>query len=145
MSQENVEIVRQAFDAFARGDLDAAYSFAHPEIEFHTYADSPEAGVYRGREAVREYNEELFAQFESLRIEVEEFVDAGDHVIVVSTQHAVPKGGRQEIDAHLAELWTVRDKLLAERRSYSTGNRPSKPRACRSSPLPNISRRTSKV
>jgi hypothetical protein len=38
----------------------------------------------------------------------------------VSTQHAVPKGGRQEIDVHMAELWTVRDNLLAERHSYST-------------------------
>ena len=120
MSPENVEIVRRAFDAYVRGDLDTAYSYLHPEIEFHTYADSPQAGVYRGRDAVREYNEDLFAQFESLRVEVEEFVDAGDHVIVVSTQHAVPKGGRQEIDVHMAELWTVRDKLIAERHSYST-------------------------
>jgi ketosteroid isomerase-like protein len=120
MSQENVEIVRQAFEAYVGGDLDAAYSYLHPEIEFHTYADSPQAGVYRGRGAVREYNEELFGQFESLRIELEEFIDAGDHVIVVSTQHAVPKGGRQEIDVHMAELWTVRDKLVAERHSYST-------------------------
>jgi hypothetical protein len=32
----------------------------------------------------------------------------------------VPKGGRQEIDVHMAELWTVRDKLITERHSYST-------------------------
>ncbi len=120
MSEENVEIVRRAFEAYGRGDLDAAYSYLHPEVEFHTYADSPQAGIYRGRDAVREYNGDLFAQFESLRIEVEEFVDAGDRVIVVSTQHAVPKGGRQEIDVQMVELWTVRDKLLAERHSYST-------------------------
>ena len=120
MSQENVEIVRRAFEAYVRGDLDDAYSYLHPEIEFHTYADSPQAGVYRGRDAVREYNDDLFGQFESLRVEAEEFVDAGDHVIVVSTQHAVPKGGRQEIDVRMAELWTVRDELIVERHSYST-------------------------
>ena len=120
MSQENVEIVRRGFEAYVRGDLDDAYSYLHPEIEFHTYADSPQAGVYRGRDAVREYNDDLFGQFESLRVEAEEFVDAGDHVIVVSTQHAVPKGGRQEIDVRMAELWTVRDELIVERHSYST-------------------------
>ena len=120
MSQENVEIVRRAYEAYVRGDLDAAYSCLHPEIEFHTYVDSPQAGVYRGREAVREYNDDLFAQFESLRVEVEEFVDAGDHVIVVSTQHAVPKGGRKEIGVHMIELWTVRDKVITERHSYAT-------------------------
>ena len=31
MSQENVEIVRRAFEAYVRGDLDAAYSYLDPE------------------------------------------------------------------------------------------------------------------
>ncbi len=121
MSQENVEIVRASYEAVNRGDNDAAYSFVHPEIEFHTYARSPEAGVYRGKDEVRKYNDDLFGQFESLRVEVEELVDAGDRVVVVSTQHATPKGGgQQEIHVHMAEVWTVRDGLLAERHSYST-------------------------
>jgi hypothetical protein len=38
----------------------------------------------------------------------------------MSTQHAVPKGGRQEISVQLAEVWTIREGRLAERRSYST-------------------------
>ena len=100
--------------------LDTAYSYVHPEIEFHTYADSPQAGVYRGRDAVRKYNEDLMGQFESVRLEIEEIVDAGERVVLVSTQHAVPKGGQQEIDVHMAEVWTVRDGLVSERRSYTT-------------------------
>jgi ketosteroid isomerase-like protein len=120
MSEENVEIVRRAYEAYLRGDPDAAYSCLHPEIEFHTYAESPEAGIYRGRDAVRKYNENLFEQFASVRVEIEEVVDAGERVVVVSTQHAVPKGGQQEIDVHMAEVWTIRDALLAERHSYST-------------------------
>jgi hypothetical protein len=32
-------------------------------------------------------------QFESVRFEIEEVVDVGERVVVVSTQHAVPKGG----------------------------------------------------
>jgi ketosteroid isomerase-like protein len=120
MSQENVEVVRRAYDAYLRNDLDAAYACLHPEIEFHTYSESPEAGVYQGREAVRRYNESLFEQFESFRVEIEEVVAAGDRVVVVSTQYAVPKGGQQEIDVHMTEVWTIRDALLAERHSYST-------------------------
>jgi uncharacterized protein len=121
MSQENVELVRRVYEAANRGDLDTAASYLHPGVEFHTYTQSPEAGIYRGPEAVRTYNEGLFEQFESVRYDVEEIVDAGDRVVVVTTQHAVPKGGKQEIEVHLAEVWTVRDALLAERHSYSTG------------------------
>ena len=120
MSQENVEIVRAAYDAVARGDAEAADSQAHPEIEFHTYAEAPAAGVYRGRDAVRKYNDDLFEQFESVRVDVEEVLDAGERVVVLSTQHAVPKGGQQGSEVHMAEVWTVRDRLLAERHSYSS-------------------------
>ena len=35
-------------------------------------------------------------------------------------QHAVPKGGHQEIDVRMTEVWTIRDDLLAVRHSYST-------------------------
>ena len=67
------------------------------------------------------YNQRLYEQFESLRIDVEELLEAGDRVVVVSTQHAIPKGGgQQEIRVHMAEVWTLRDGLLAERHSYST-------------------------
>jgi hypothetical protein len=72
-------------------------------------------------DAVRRYNEGLFGQFESLRIDIEELIDAGDQVIVVSTQRAVPKGGGSEgMQVRMVELWTVRDGLLASRRSLET-------------------------
>jgi uncharacterized protein len=122
MSEENVEIVRRTYEAANQGDYDTVESYIHPEIEFHTYARSPEAGIYHGKQAVREYNENLWAQFESVRFEVEELLDAGDQVVVVTTQHAVPKGGQQEMNVHVAEIYTIRDGLLAERRSYSTRN-----------------------
>jgi uncharacterized protein len=120
MSQENVELIRRVYDAVTRNDLDAAYFCLHPEVAFHTYAESPSAGVYRGRDAVRRYNEDLFAAFESVRFDVDEVVDAGQRLVVMSTQHAVPKGGHQEMDVQIAEVWTIRDGLLAERHSYST-------------------------
>src|SRR4051794_5567841 len=120
MSQENMEIVRRLYEAGDRGDFASAASYLHPEIEFHTYAQSPEAGIYRGKEAVRKYNESLFEQFESTRFEIEDLVDAGDRVVVMTTQHAVPKGGQQEMSVHMVEVWAIRDGLLAERRSYST-------------------------
>jgi ketosteroid isomerase-like protein len=122
MSEENVELVRRTYEATNHGDYDAIGSYIHPEIEFHTYARSPEAGVYYGKQAVREYNENLWEQFESVRFEVEELLDAGHQVVVLTTQHAVPKGGQQEMKVRVAEVWTVRDGLLAERHSYSTRN-----------------------
>jgi ketosteroid isomerase-like protein len=129
MSQENVEIVRRAYESFNRW---AAHpeddplvnpkveSLFHPEVEFHTYPNAPEAGVYRGRDAVIAYNQRLFEQFESVRIELDEVLPAGDRVIVTSRQHAVPRGGQAATVVQVVELWRIQDGLLAERRTFST-------------------------
>src|SRR6478752_8953202 len=124
MSQENVEIVRRAYQSFNRGaaprDIEPlpnpeVESFFHPEVEFHTYPNAPEAGVYRGRDAVIAYNQRLFEQFESVRIELDEVLPAGDRVVVISRQHAVPRGGQSATIVQVVEVWTIRDGLLAER------------------------------
>jgi ketosteroid isomerase-like protein len=127
MSQENVEIVRRMYELFnrwgvhPRGERNPEIPpRLHPEIEFHTHASAPEAGVYRGRDAVIEYHERVFGQFESVRIELEELLSAGDRVVVISRQHTVPRGSEAEIVQRVVEVLTVRDGLLAERKTFST-------------------------
>jgi ketosteroid isomerase-like protein len=127
MSRENVEIVRRAYEAFnrwgvhPRGERNPEIPpLLHPQVEFHTYAGAPEAGVYRGRDAVIEYHERVFGQFESVRIEVEELLSAGDRVVVISRQHTVPRGSEGEIVQRVVDVWTIRDRLLAERMTFST-------------------------
>jgi ketosteroid isomerase-like protein len=127
MSQQNVEIVRRVYEAFNRWGVDPRGErnpeippLLHPEVEFHTYAGAPEAGVYRGREAVIAYHERVFGQFESVRIQLEELLSAGDHVVVISRQHTVPRGSEAEIMQRVVDVWTVREGLLAERRAFQT-------------------------
>ena len=48
MSQENVEIVRAAYDAYNRGDVDAALKYAAPDFELDwSRAVGPQRGIYR--------------------------------------------------------------------------------------------------
>jgi ketosteroid isomerase-like protein len=129
-SQEpNAALVRRTYDAFNRWGANPrgeplssqdVESLLHPDIRFETYASSPEAGVYRGRDAVIAYNQRLFEQFESVRIEVEELFPAGDRVVVVSRQHAVPRAGDAAMVVPVVEAWAIRDGLLAERRTFPT-------------------------
>jgi ketosteroid isomerase-like protein len=127
MSEENIEVVRRGYEAFNRWGAHPGEErnpeippLLHPEVEFHTYAGVPEPGVYRGRDAVIEYHERVFGQFESVRIELEELLSAGDSVVIISRQHTVPKGSEAEIVQPVVEVWTIRDGLLAERRAYPT-------------------------
>ena len=55
MSQENVEIVRQALDAFGP-DLDRVAEFWDPEIDWRAIEGAPDdIGVFKGHEAMRRY------------------------------------------------------------------------------------------
>ena len=48
MSQENLEIVRAAFDAYNRGDLDVVLSYAAPDFELDwSRGIGPQRGVYK--------------------------------------------------------------------------------------------------
>jgi len=59
VSRENVEIVRQALDAYTRRDLDALKELHHSDLELDWSASrGPLAAVYRGfDEALRFYAE----------------------------------------------------------------------------------------
>ena len=127
MSEENVETVRRLYELFNQwgvhpraGRNPEIPPLLHPEIEFHTYPDAPEAGVYRGREAVLEYHERVFGQFESVRVELEELLTAGDRMVAITRQHTVPRGSKAEIVQQVTDVFTIRDGLVAERRPFST-------------------------
>ena len=74
MSQENVEIVRQAWEAFMRRDTEAALALYDPEIEIDLRGEARVGGgVYYGREGVQKWLRDLLSAFSDMRSEVEEW------------------------------------------------------------------------
>jgi hypothetical protein len=78
MSQENIELLHQAIDAFNRRDLDAYLALQDPEVEFTPYERALEGlGPYRGFDGVRAWWDESFATLPNLRAELYEVRDLG--------------------------------------------------------------------
>jgi ketosteroid isomerase-like protein len=86
MSQENVEIVRQQAEAFARGDWAKAMSFLDPDVVYDISRYSAAGTVVRGIEQLRAGYREWVGSWEGYRAEVLEVIDAGDDKVVVSTR-----------------------------------------------------------
>ena len=88
MSQANVEIMRRFYDAWTRGDLDVGLSMLDPEIEWCPIEENrvPLHGV----EAAVQNRNAWLDTWDDHRIELEEMIDAGDHVI--ATIHIVASG-----------------------------------------------------
>ena len=117
MSEENVEIVRQVYEAAARRDTAAVLALYDPEVEWDV-SRSPLArlvgeGVYHGHEGLRRFFRAYHDAWENVRYEPEELIDAGDHVI--SVDHERGRGRASGVDVELTQyaVWTIReDKVV---------------------------------
>jgi ketosteroid isomerase-like protein len=97
MSQENVEVVKQAIAAYNRRDFEAMQMLNHPDVQLDWSASRGiEAGVYRGWEAVARFYQSYFDTFAEINIEPDRFIESGDSVVVPN--HAQVRG-RDGIEA----------------------------------------------
>ncbi len=112
MSQENVDKARNFIEAYNRRDFDAAMECFDPEIEWVLPArQSSDSG--RGPEAVRRFWADLDENFDELRLEPQEFVDAGDRVATRLRYFMRGKGSGVEVEGQLYhQLATFRDGAI---------------------------------
>ena len=76
MSQENVEIVRRAFDAVNRRDLDGFLALMDEEVEAISGLVAME-GEYQGHAGIRRWWQNLLDVFPDFNVEVVEVRDLG--------------------------------------------------------------------
>jgi ketosteroid isomerase-like protein len=111
MSQENVKIVRAAIDAYNRGDWDAFVKDAASDFEFDlSRAVGPNHGVY-GRDQTQSLSSQFVEEWESVWIEPHELIEAGAHVVVPWTMHAVGRDGI-EVQTRVTMNWTIRNGAI---------------------------------
>jgi ketosteroid isomerase-like protein len=118
MSQENVEIVRRAVDAynaFMRGELssEALVELFDPQIEFHwhdqrTYPDIPQH--LRGAPELIGFWEQFRGAWVGLAWETLEFIEAPeDRVLAVVRQRGRGRESGVPIEIHFFDVVTIRD------------------------------------
>jgi ketosteroid isomerase-like protein len=108
MSQANVELVRTIYNRFRGGDADGALALYDPEVEVHDRPEIPDPRVYRGREGVLAALGASRSEFAGLDLVPEEFVDAGDRVVVVFRFLGTGRESGVPIEQRLCHAWTVR-------------------------------------
>ncbi len=114
MSQENVEIVRRAVEAFNRTGFDA---FADTEliaedVEFHEPPEQPAPRTARGREEVRKLASEFDDAWTEHTSVPEEIRAVGsDKVLLVTVERFKGRDGI-ELEAPFAAIFTLRDSKI---------------------------------
>jgi len=121
MARENVEVVRQIYEAVARRDRRAILALydAGVELSFFpgTLADHIVGGpaAWRGHDGLRTFDRELRAAFENFETNYEELIDAGEHVVSVSRYRGRARRSGVNIDGPLQFLvWSIRAGKVTE-------------------------------
>jgi ketosteroid isomerase-like protein len=108
----NADVVRRAFDAFSRRDVEALLALADEEIEFRP-ATARVAGrgePYRGHAGMRAYMSDVARIWQELRTEPSQLLEEGELVVVVGRVYAWGVG--RVIDSPAGWVFRVRDGLL---------------------------------
>jgi ketosteroid isomerase-like protein len=84
MSRENVELARSGIEALDRHDFEAFAEGMDPLIEWNDQRELPGAASHHGVEAVLRHLRATFGDWADFRVEAQQFVEAGDHVVITS-------------------------------------------------------------
>jgi ketosteroid isomerase-like protein len=119
MSRENVEVVRRGYEHFNRtGEPD--YSALDPEVVYDVSRRTFDPLIYHGHEGVREFVALIREQWTTMQLEPQDFVDAGDTVVVSVRLVGVGQQSGVETTANAAHVWVLRDGKVVRQTTFQT-------------------------
>lgn len=122
MSQENISVIRGMYESFSRGDVSAVLKRMHQQIEWKEaenfiYADR---NPYVGPQAVLEgVFMRLASEWADFMVMPEEWLDAGNHVVVLGTYSGRHKESGKEVRAQFAHIWGVAHGRVVRFQQYT--------------------------
>ena len=119
MSQENVELVRGAINAWNRDDYDAWIEYFDPDCEFRPLRAQLEDQAYRGHDGLRQFMDDLTEEWEQVRFEVGQIRDVGSKVLVLIRFQARGRASGAELDVPIGIVGKVRQGKITQSRMFS--------------------------
>ena len=123
MSRANVETLRRIYERWGEGDFSAGFELYDPFVVLVLRPEFPESGPHYDRDGIRTYMREDFLQdFAGATITGEEFLDAGDSVVVQVDQRATGAKSGAPVRMRYYQVWTfqngsvIRIESIMERR-----------------------------
>lgn len=123
MSAEDVAALREAYAAFGQGDFATASQYLTPDVEWvESGRGMPYSGTWHGRDSVVADVWTSFVQYWGgpgvVGLETQQFLDAGDHVVVTGRFFGTDSQGRS-LDTPCAHVWRMEGGRGARFQNYT--------------------------
>lgn len=117
MQQENITLVRRLIEAVPKHDLQSIRECLDPQVEWiePTAPGLYFSGVHRGMDSVlKEVIDPSYNLFDGLKLNVQQYLDARDTIIVLGQFSGRAKKTSQELNAPCAIVFTIRNNKIVK-------------------------------
>jgi ketosteroid isomerase-like protein len=119
---KNVDIVKNAYAAFGRGDIPSVLGAMHPEMEWHEAEGNPYmpsgAPFVGPDEVLNKLFVRLGEEWDSFTVHPNTFYEAGNTVVVEGRYTGTFKDTGKDMDIQVCHIWTILDGKLKKFQQY---------------------------
>jgi uncharacterized protein len=124
LSEANVNLARQGYEALAAGDLEAVLALLDPDVSVEVYTGRPDLPeVLHGHKGFLENLQGLTDVFEDIEIEPDEFIDVGEHLVVPIYVTGHGRASGIKVESRVVHIWTIGDGKVTRFRVYESRER----------------------
>lgn len=116
---EIISELRAAYAAFNRGDFDAAVAALDPKIQWSEPLEFPGGATYHGSEAVKRYLMKSRAGWADGSSEPEQFIVAGDRIVVFVCARFHRRDSNEWQEVRLADVYSVRKGRMMQMKAFA--------------------------
>jgi len=118
-AQQNIQIVKDAYAAFGRGDIQGLVALFAEDIEWFSPGEGlPLAGTHRGLARVEVFFQRVSEMLEISFLEPREFVAQGDRVLVVGFSKGRVKATNRAFENNWVMAFTLRNGKVTNVQEY---------------------------
>lgn len=121
MTQENLDLVERAWQAFKSGGVEATFPMFADDMRWYTFPEAIGAAVYEGHEGQIELLREMDEMVDGFEFERVELRDAGDRVVMLAEMRGTIRGSNTPISQRIGVTYgDFRDGKVGEVRTHQT-------------------------
>ena len=115
----NLDLVKAGTAAFNEGEYDRALDLLGGDVTWDTTGAVPDGGTYSGRDEIKRYWLDVADRWASIRIEADEWIDAGDRVVNLGRLVGVGSGSGAPVIGPWCQVWSFEGETLVRCENFT--------------------------
>ncbi len=118
---DRLDLLREVYEHWGRGDWSPRFAFYADDFEWGWSPEFPGlAGVFCDTETPNPRLRTWLSPWERWTCEAEDYVEAGEDVVVLARYHGVGKGSGATVDVEGAHVWRIVDGRAVRLEIFAT-------------------------